>query len=381
MKIKQISDDIKIKNLLDKINVDKGGISILTKKQHQVLIFIEDLHVGGANILKQDAIGVGADVAVPKGTIIAEKPFVDAVLIGSKRSLEKLSQKLKAQPFGLKEVGTYIQQSLHVKETKPKIMGIINANDDSFYAQSRFLGKEAVVVVEQMITDGADIIDIGGVSSRPGSLKVDPKEELKRIKPIVDILYEQKIYNKVELSIDSYTPEVISYVLERGFGIVNDITGFEDDAVCELCGDYGAKAVIMHMQGTPQTMQKDPLYDDVVDEVHSYLETQAQKVKSFGVKEIILDIGIGFGKTLQHNIALIQHLRHFQTLGYPLLVGASRKSMIDMISPSDVSKRIAGTLSIHLRAIEEGADILRVHDVFEHKQALEVWEALREPTF
>ncbi|NPA66133.1 MAG: dihydropteroate synthase [Epsilonproteobacteria bacterium] len=378
MKIKQLSPNIKIEELLKKIDVDRGGISILSAKHYQYLILIEALHVGGANILKQDAISVGADLGVPKGTVVAKDPYVDAVLIGSKRSLQKLALKLRLQPFGLKEVGKYIEKTLDIKEKKLQIMGIINANDDSFYSKSRFKGKEALITIEKMIEDGANIIDIGGVSSRPGAQKVDPQEELERIKPIADVIFEEKLYEKVRFSIDSYSPEVISYVLERGFSIVNDITGFENDELCRLCAQYNAGAVIMHMQGTPQNMQKNPHYEDVICEVFDYLQQQAEKAESFGVKEVILDVGIGFGKTLQHNILLLQHLQHFQTLGYPLLIGASRKSMIDMIFKSDVSQRLAGTLSIHLKAIQEGADILRVHDVFEHKQAIEVWKALEQ---
>jgi dihydropteroate synthase len=288
-----------------------------------------------------------------------------------------LSPKLKIQPFGLKEVGKYIdlylQQNHH---NSPKIMGIINANDDSFYEHSRFVGSDAIKAIEQMVADGADIIDIGGVSSRPGAAMVDGAEELERIAPIADAIYAEKLYEKVSFSIDSYTPEVISYVLERGFRIVNDITGFENDAICELCASYNATAVIMHMQGNPQTMQKNPHYEDVVNDVYKYLEHQIQKVESFGVQESILDVGIGFGKTLEHNIALISYLSHFKTLGKELLIGASRKSMIDALSPSPVHKRLGGTLAIHLRAIQEGADIVRVHDVFEHSQALRVFDAL-----
>ena len=378
MKIREISNDIAIKKYLKTLDVDRGGVSILASKHRHYLVEIEDLHVGAANILKQDALSVGADLAVPKGTIVAEKPKVNALLIGTKRELEKLAVKEKLQPFGLKEVAHYLDRILKLRESKnTQVMGIINANDDSFFSGSRFMGGDAIRTLEQMIEDGADIIDIGAVSSRPGAVFVDEDEELERVRPIADAIYEQRLYEKVRLSIDSYAPKVIEYVLERGFGIVNDITGFEDERVCEMTAKYDAAAVIMHMQGTPQTMQSDPKYEDVVEDIYVYLQRQAHKAESFGIKEIILDVGIGFGKSLEHNIALLQHLPHFRSLGYPLLVGASRKSMIDKISPSPVERRLGGTLALHLYAARNGADILRVHDVYEHAQAFAIEEALK----
>ena len=378
MKIRQISNDIAVKKYLKSLDVDRGGVTILASKHRHYLVEIEDLHVGAANILKQDALSVGADLAVPKGTIVAQKPRVNALLIGTKRELEKLAEKEKLQPFGLKKVAEYLKRFLKLQEgKKTQIMGIINANDDSFFSGSRFMGSDAVKTLEQMIEDGADIIDVGAVSSRPGAVFVDEDEELERIRPIADAIYEQKIYEKTKLSIDSYAPKVIEYVLDRGFCIVNDITGFEDERVCEVTAKYNAAAVIMHMQGTPQTMQSDPKYEDVVEEVYTYLQQQAQKAESFGIKEIMLDVGIGFGKSLEHNIALLQHLPYFRSLGYPLLVGASRKSMIDKISPSPVERRLGGTLALHLYAARNGADIVRVHDVYEHVQAFAIEKALK----
>ncbi len=378
MKIRRISNDIAVKKYIKALDVDRGGVSILEAKHRHYLIEIKELHVGAANILKQDALSVGADLAVPKGTIVAERPRVDALLIGTKRELMRLASKEKMQPLGLKEVAAYLERVLQIQESKKtKVMGIVNANDDSFYSGSRFLGSDAIKTMECMIEEGADIIDVGAVSSRPGAAFVDEDEELARISPIADAIYEQKLYEKVRLSIDSYAPKVIEYVLERGFGIVNDITGFEDDRVCELTAKYDAAAVIMHMQGSPQTMQNNPAYRDVVEDVYGYLHRQAQKASSYGIKEIILDVGIGFGKTLEHNIALLQHLPHFRTLGYPLLAGASRKSMIDKISPSPVARRLGGTLALHLYAARNGADIVRVHDVYEHVQAFAVEQALK----
>jgi dihydropteroate synthase len=255
-------------------------------------------------------------------------------------------------------------------------MGIINANDDSFFSGSRFVDSDAVAAIERMIEEGADIIDIGGVSSAPNTKQVDAKEELQRVKPILEIIKEQKLYEKVDFSIDSYEPSVVEYALNSGFKIVNDITGLANDEVCKLCASCNARAIIMHMQGTPQTMQKEPKYENILSDIYSFFEERIQKAESFGVKDISLDVGIGFGKTLEHNLELIKHLEHFLTLQKPLLVGASRKSMIDKISASLAKDRLPATLALHLEAIRNGASMIRVHDVAEHIQAIKIQQAL-----
>ena len=378
MRTLKLSNEIDFKKTLRELGVDGGGVEILASKMQHHIFYIKELHVGAANILKQDALSIGADLAVPRGTVIAMHKTVDAILIATQKQLVELSRKELAQPFGLKELAQKLKVFSKIsKPEKVEIMGIINANDDSFFQKSRFKDSSAILKIEQMIEEGASIIDIGGVSSRPGSLHVSADEELSRIKPIVDALYAQKVYENTALSIDSYEPNVIFYVLERGFKIVNDITGLANDEVCKLCASYGAKAVIMHMQGKPQDMQYDPSYDNVVLHVEDFFQERIEKAQSFGIKDLILDVGIGFGKTLQHNIELIKNLEHFLHLGYPLLVGASRKSMIDKISPSKIEDRIGGTLALHLKAADNGASILRVHDVYEHSQALHVRNALR----
>lgn len=379
MQVELLSNDIDIKKYLKNLNVDSGGTAIMSAKAGHHLVLIRDLHVGGANILKQDALSVGADLAVPRGTVTAQTPYVDAILIATSRELEKLSRKELAQPFGLKDVAKKLQEILKIKTpSKVEVMGIINANDDSFFSLSRFSDKSAIDAIKKMIDDGVDIIDVGGVSSSPSSIVVSKEEELARVKPILDLIQAQRLYKETQFSIDSYEPLVIEYALKCGFRVVNDITGLSSDEVCKLCASNGAKAIIMHMQGTPQTMQKNPEYENILSDVYSFFEKRVEHAKSFGVRDIVLDVGIGFGKTLEHNLMLIKHLKHFSTLGHPLLVGASRKSMIDKISPSSVSERLSGTLALHLEAVKNGASMIRVHDVYEHVQALKVKKALDE---
>ena len=364
------------KKFFENLGCDSGGISILSKKSKLHTLYIKDLHVGAANILKQDALSIGADLAVPNGVIIAKDKYVNALLIGNTKHFENLAKKELAQPFGLKELAKSLKNYVKEQNYPTKIMGVLNANEDSFFKNSRFDNSEACQKIEKMIEDGANIIDIGAVSSRPGSLPVSENIELDRLKDIVQTIYQNKYYEKVDFSIDSFSPKVIEYVLNHGFKIVNDITGLQNDEVCKLVSKYNAQAVIMHMQNNQTNMQEAPFYEDVIVEIDDFFTKRLEKVKSFGVKDIVLDVGIGFGKTLEHNLLLLKNLEHFKHFGYELLIGASRKSMIDKIIPTEVINRLPGTLAIHLESIRNGASIIRCHDVKEHFQAIKVFEAI-----
>jgi len=361
-----------ILSYLKNLNCDTTGIKILYNKSKINCIYLQDIKTAAANILKQDALSIGADLAVPKGTILHTTKTVDAILIGTNKHLKILSKKELSQPFGLQQFARELKKFLNNKQYKTKIMGVINSNDDSFYSGSRFIKEDAIKQIKQMIQDGADIIDIGAVSSRPGSKPVDKKEELNRIKDICDTIKKEKLYKKVDFSIDSYTPSVVKYALKSGFAIVNDITGLQNNKIAKLVAKYNATVVIMHMQGKPQTMQQNPTYENVILEVSDFFEQRIAKAKKFGIKKIVLDVGIGFGKTLEHNILLLQNLEHFKSFGYELLIGASRKSMINMIVPTKVEERLPGTLAIHLQSINNGASIIRCHDVKEHYQAISI---------
>ncbi|WP_323592410.1 dihydropteroate synthase [Aliarcobacter butzleri] len=364
------------KKFFENLGCDSGGISILSKKSKLHTLYIKDLHVGAANILKQDALSIGADLAVPNGVIIAKDKYVNALLIGTTKHFENLAKKELAQPFGLKELAKSLKDYVKEQNYPTKIMGVLNANEDSFFKNSRFDNSEACLKIEKMIEDGANIIDIGAVSSRPGSLPVSENIELDRLEDIVQTIYKNKYYEKVDFSIDSFSPKVIEYVLNHGFKIVNDITGLQNDEVCKLVSKYNAQAVIMHMQNNQTNMQEAPFYEDVIIEIDDFFTKRLEKVKSFGVKDIVLDVGIGFGKTLEHNLLLLKNLEHFKHFGYELLIGASRKSMIDKITPTEVINRLPGTLAIHLESIRNGASIIRCHDVKEHFQAIKVFEAI-----
>jgi len=383
VKVYKLSKDTDIKSVMQKIGVDKPGIEIMSKKKSEYIFYIKDITCGAANILKQDALSIGAELAVPMGVPNCKNKVFDALLLCNKKQLEILTKKELAQPFKLKDLANKLKEFLSLPTFKTKIMGVINANSDSFFEGSRFQGSEAIGAIEKMITEGADIIDIGGVSSRPGSVYPGVEEELNRVKPIIDEIYKSKIYEKAVFSIDTFMPEILEYALDRGFKIANDITGLESDEYAKIAAKYSADVIIMHKKGSPKDMQKNPFYENVILEVDEFFTNRIEKAKNFGIKNIILDVGIGFGKRLEDNLALIKHMEHFLHFGYEILIGASRKSMIDMImnqkaittTPAD---RLPGTLALHLEAIRNGASIVRCHDVKEHFQAISVFEKLRE---
>ncbi len=379
MQIKRISSNSDVVKIMKELNVDKPGIKIMSKKSEVYLFYIKELHIGAANILKQDALSVGADLALPNGVITCNFKKCDALLIGTKKHIEILSRKELAQPYGLKELAKELKKYIKKSDFKLKIMGVINANEESFYPGSRFKGERALEAIEKMIEDGADIIDIGGVSTRPGSDEVDEDIEFERVKGIIDFIYKARLFEQVDFSIDSYRPKVVEYALDRGFSIANDITGLENDEMAKVVANYGAKVVIMHKKGEPKTMQIDPRYEDVTVEVAEFFKKRIEKAERFGItrENIVLDPGIGFGKSVEHNLELLKCLSDFKKFGCEILVGASRKSMIDKIIPTPVEERLPGTLAIHIKAYEEGASIVRCHDVKEHRQAFAVYERMR----
>jgi len=376
MKLYRLNHNTPIKALFETLDVTADGSVIMAQKAHMNLIYIHDLKTPAANILKQDALSLGADLAVPKETITCKKPYVDAVLIANDKQLKALVHKEKAQPFGLKEVAIKLGALTLTCKDDFTVMGVLNANEDSFFQGSRFQGEAARYRIEQMIDEGAGIIDVGGVSSRPGSMGVSEAEELVRVQPIIELIDAYKLSEKARFSLDSYSPLCIEYALKRGFTMVNDITALANDDVAKIIAQYDATVVLMHMQGEPQSMQNEPVYENVILDVDAFFKERIEKAKRFGIEKIVLDVGIGFGKNLEQNLTLIKHHEHFLHFGYPLLVGASRKSMINAIIPTPIEERLSGTLALHLKAYEHGASILRVHDVKEHVQALHVLRAL-----
>jgi dihydropteroate synthase len=260
--------------------------------------------------------------------------------------------------------------------TRPRVMGIVNATPDSFSDGGlAFAPANAVAHAESLARDGADILDVGGESTRPGSSPVSVDEEIRRVVPVVEALAARLA---LPISVDTTKPEVARLALDAGASILNDITALADPAMLALAAESSAGVVLMHMQGTPQTMQAAPHYDDVVAEVIQFLADRIEAVERAGIprERIAIDPGIGFGKTFDHNLALLRNLDRFATLGCALLVGVSRKGFLGKITGRDVSGRATASVVCSLGAIQKGAGIVRVHDVGAMVDALRVWAAI-----
>ncbi|MFA5099597.1 MAG: dihydropteroate synthase [Candidatus Omnitrophota bacterium] len=377
------------------LKVDPYGISIMLPKAVPYCIRIDALSCIAANILKQEMLSAGGDAALPRGALTGKTRSTDCVLIGNLSQFSKLIEKLRKQPFGLAKLGVDIKASVakYAKQSftlslrrnrlhlggRPKIMGIMNLTPDSFsgdglYARQNDIGN-IVECAQTMVRDGADLIDIGGESSRPGANPVPVKEELRRTIPAIKAIAKKV---KVPLSIDTYKPDVARAALDNGASMINDISGLRNREMVSVAKKYKAAVVIMHMQRTPQTMQKNPRYGCVTADVIKYLNDRvaASLDAGIGAENIVIDPGIGFGKTISHNLKLLRGLKEFKILGLPIMVGTSRKGFIGALTGADAGQRIPGTIASCVLAVNNGAHIVRVHDVKQIKQALQVTRAV-----
>ena len=255
----------------------------------------------------------------------------------------------------------------------PKIMGILNLTPDSFYDGGQFETVSASIrQVEVMIQEGADMIDIGSMSSKPYRLEIPIEEELRRLQIIFPVL--RKEFPKTIFSIDTYRSGIAEYTLSQGANMINDISGGrKDDQMLDIIAKYKVPYVLMHMLDRPETMQDNPSYNNVLIEIATFFQTQLDKCISKNIHDIILDIGFGFGKSLEDNYHLLKHLGYFSMLNYPILVGLSRKSMIQKVLNCDASQGLNGTTALHWEALRNGAKILRVHDVKEAKEVVKLF--------
>ncbi len=255
-------------------------------------------------------------------------------------------------------------------------MGVLNVTPDSFSDGGKFLDLDAAVRRGiELVEEGADFVDVGGESTRPGSDAVPMEEELRRIIPVIQQLAKR---TDVPLSVDTYKSAVAAAALDAGAVLVNDISGLTfDSRMAETVAHHGSSLVIMHIKGTPKTMQQNPTYENVVLEVKQFLHDQCEIARRAGVRQVLVDPGIGFGKKLNHNVEVIRRLSEFDSLGYPILVGPSRKSFIGMILDLPVTERLEGTAAAVTACILNGAHVIRVHDVKEMKRVAAVSDALK----
>jgi dihydropteroate synthase len=266
-----------------------------------------------------------------------------------------------------------IRGKLMVLDT-PKVMGILNVTPDSFYDGGKLkTNKDILLQAEKMIAEGVHIIDVGGMSTKPNSEEISETEELNRVVPVIQLL--QQHFPETTLSLDTYRAQVAKAGLEEGISIINDISAGSFDAeMFATVAAFNAPYIMMHIQGTPQTMQQNPHYDNVVQEVLQYFIQKIEAVHQAGIKDIIIDPGFGFGKTLAHNYTLLKYLNDFSILRKPILAGMSRKSMICKLLNVKPNEALNGTIALNTIALLNGAAILRVHDVKEAKEVIKIAE-------
>ena len=379
------------------IGAHPASVPIFTHKAAIVPYKLLQVRTPAANILKQEMLAAGGDAVVPTGCIVNADKYVDVLLLGTLKQYKLLLKKLELmQYFGLKQVAEELQAAVDsalapqtlktiladgrvLTYDKMCVMGILNITPDSFYASSRVPVLDDVLTrAGQMLEQGAQILDIGGESTRPGSDSVDGEEERRRVLPVVAAL--RKKYPEAILSVDTYRADTAEAALEAGADIINDISAMEADPhMLDVAVRTKAPIILMHMRGTPKNMQQNCQYQDVVQEVAVYLAERAQLLRECGVgrDKIILDPGIGFAKDVEQNLRLMRDLHVLTSFGYPVLLAASRKSTIGAVLggvPAD--ERLEGTIATSLQAVYAGAQMVRVHDVLENVRAIRMLEAI-----
>ena len=364
-------------NLVDELGLigfDKSYRIQASSKFKYKNIKIYALTVPQANILKQTALAVGADCATHRETITAKIGISDCILGGSISQLNKIADKLKHQPFGLKVLGEKIAQFVALeKNSQTKIVGILNLTSDSFSDGGAFLNIEnAKMHLIQMVSDGADIIDIGAESTKPYSKPVSDDVQLSRLLPILEFIKSDNI--NIPISIDTRSANVAKACIEAGATIINDVSGFDyDENMIDVVAQTGVKVIVQHSKGTPENMQDNVFYESLLDEIYLNLCSKVEKALIKGVRKenIIIDPGIGFGKTREDNFEIIRRIEEFYGLGCDVMLGVSRKSLLNMPEADNDMKDIF-TVALNSLAVENKVDYIRVHNVKLHKQLISI---------
>lgn len=381
---------------LQSIGAHKDSLPIFANKTEIIPLKLLQVRTPAANIIKQEMLAAGGDAVTPAGAVTCSSKYVDILLLGTLKTYKLLLKKLAQMPyFAIPSVVAELQSALQptsLKTTladgrvltydKMNVMGILNITPDSFYAGSRVPQLKTVIErAGRMLADGADILDVGGESTRPGSDSVDGEEERHRILPVIAAL--RKEYPQAVISVDTYRADTAEAALAVGADIINDISAMEADIhMADVVIKSKAPVILMHMRETPKNMQQNCEYKNVVEEVAVYLAGRAQllRERGIGADKIILDPGIGFAKNVQQNLLLMRDLHTLTSFGYPVLLAASRKSTIGTVLGSvPAEQRLEGTIAASLQAVYAGAQMVRVHDVLENLRAIRVLEAIRKP--
>lgn len=380
LRVLDLKTEAQVVSAMTALGVDPVGIQRMTAKAQSLNVLIEAVPCGAANIIKQEMLSLGADAAVARGSVTCSRPQTDVLLMGTIKQLRALAKRLPCQPFGLatlsqllddllthyRESPTYLEgKGCRLELSRPQVMGIINVTPDSFYDGGECVNvDDALRQAEQQVLAGADILDIGGESTRPGSMSVDAQVESDRVVPVVKAIRDRFA---IPISVDTTKASVAQDVMDCGANFINDISGLTfDPTMAEVVAQCGAGLFVMHTRGRPDVMQRNTQYNDLVAEVISSLRFSINLAIEAGVSphKISVDPGIGFGKSVAGNLEILTHLSELRGLGYPILLGTSRKSFIgNILNQPQPEQRLNGSLATVSVAVTRGAQIFRVHDV------------------
>ena len=375
------------------VGVDATGLKLMKGKTLHFNFRMEGIDPRTANLLKQEMLSLGGDAALDRTGLDCSAKSTDAILMGTQKQFEKLILKLDQYPdlqplaVPFKETFKNISRTRYSIRCRKRtfilgkrtlLMGVLNVTPDSFSDGGLYFDKgKSIAQGLRMVEEGADLLDIGGESTRPGSKPLELDEELRRIIPVIEVLAKEV---DVPISIDTYKSTIAQKAIEAGAEMINDISGLHfDESLARVAAEEDVPLVLMHIRGTPETMQNDVHYDSLFSEILLSLKDSIQKAESAGLdpQQIIIDPGIGFGKTIDHNLLIIKNLFEFRILGKPILLGTSRKSFIGKILNANATDRLEGTLSTIAIGVLNGAHIIRCHDVLQAKKVIAVADAIR----
>ena len=376
-----------------RIGVDPIGIESMREKIFHLNLKIEGINCRLANFLKQEMVLLGGDVAMDKRIMDCSVAASDLILMGTQNQIKALTDRLEDHFNGLQGVAVRIRECLKNLESLPHtirckkkvlhldekthLMGILNVTPDSFSDGGLYMDPDkAISHGIELASHGADIIDIGGESTRPGAKPLSPDEEVRRVIPVIETLAAEV---EIPISIDTYKSFIAEKAIEAGAEMINDISGLKfDRKMAHVAANHDVPVVLMHIKGTPEVMQLDAHYDCLLTDIMEYLEQSIDIAEGAGIdaRQIIIDPGIGFGKSVEDNLKIIRHLAELKSLGKPILLGPSRKSFIGKILNADMDQRDEGTLASISAAIMNGANILRVHDVGPARKAAQLVDAI-----
>ena len=380
-----------------RLGASEASLRFFEARRETLQIYVTDVPSPAASIIKQEMLSRGGDAAVHANVINCGVERSDVIIFGTAKQLGHLADKLELMPWWkLSELAAEIRRLTATRAKRAVklpcgaelafgermlLMGIINLTDDSFFGGSRCYGDadKAVTKAVKMAEEGADILDLGAESTRPGAPRVPEEQERERMSAAVAAIRRE--LPRMPLSIDTTRASVAEAALENGADVVNDVSGLQfDNGIAEAAARHRAMLVLMHMRGTPETMRTMCGYNNLISEVCAFLEEAADKAVSLGVsrESIIIDPGIGFAKDHGQNLFLLRHCESFKALGYPLLIGASRKGCVGAATGREApEERLYGTLAVTALCCRQGADIIRVHDVRENKDVIKMTEAIQ----